>query len=96
MGAEEEERMQPLNLSDRWRLVCAFPAHQNGAPIQTLSFVEEVSRSGSCRVLVSSGLDAETGIRLWSWGGECLGQFAADAGLMSKQVLSYPALTPNP
>ena len=75
---------------DKWRLVCAFPAHQNGAAIKTLSFVEEVSRSGNCRVLVSSGHEAEAGIRLWSWGGECLGEFAADAGMMSKHVLSYP------
>ena len=41
-------------------------------------------------MLVSSGHEAEAGIRLWSWGGECLGEFAADAGMMSKHVLSYP------
>ncbi len=84
MGAEEEERMQPLNLSDKWRLIYTFPAHANGAPIKTLSFLEEVTRSSRCRVLVSAGHDAEVGIRLWSMGGECLGEFAQDSGILTK------------
>jgi hypothetical protein len=84
MGAEEEERMQPLNLSDNWRLICAFPAHANGAPIKTLSLLEEVTRNSRCRVLVSAGHDAELGIRLWSMAGECLGEFVQDSGILPK------------
>ena len=84
MGAEEEARLQPLNLTDRWRLVCAFPAHANGAPIKTISLLEEITRNSPCRVLVSAGADAELGIRLWSMWGECLGEFVQDSGILLK------------
>jgi len=81
---------QPMNISDKWTLVHAFRAHANGAAVRSLSFVEDVSRSSvGCRVLVSTGHDAESGIKLWSLAGQYLGEFAGDQTPMLKGVGTF-------
>ena len=87
----QQQQQTPIDIQHMWTLVLCFPAHANGAALSSISFVERLSRSCSpCRLLVTTGLEAESGIRLWSTAGECLGLFAPDAPVM---VSSLPQVS---
>ena len=61
-AADDEEMQQPIDISQNWKLMLAFQVHTNSDAVSQLKFVHDVSRSvRACRILVSSGVNPETG-----------------------------------